>query len=596
MNVPKAVKNFSHKLSQSLQKSEIQILVACLTYLVVGVWLLQSFPIAFDEAKAFLVAKKVALGRDVGINIHGGSNSSLFYSFYSTVIQLFGADISVARTCNIIIHSISIAFFWITLKRNILQSKNAGIALTFFLFAFMLNPFTLAYTIPVNHFSLSLSFLIMSAAATIEFFFDKKASLKKMQVLCIAMAFFTTLTLYIRPHMFPLIIIPLLATVHISKRDFRLRLLSLFICTIVTLCLVLDFYLLKSIITGEQVDINVAKFLITHRLTPLINLLDVYLYDFKAARGFLQKLSSLLTYPRQLNDLPRDPLIQPISHLYIFKSFILQAIGLHVSTIFLFTFSIYGFCFWKKFQPSPEQKTFLFTVIISIPILSIPLYLLRYLESTSFSYFYQAFFLLSVGAVVILSILSNKQETKLASFTISSFFVLLCLQNILFLKPQRNLDNPFKFVFGSNSKLNSSNKYSIKALKESAQVINSFLKNDELVLLGHYAIAPYLKGKTISGLEMNIYRKFFSKKNFLALDKASTINPMGASANLIYRKLLQNQKVAVVVEDGSIHKDLINNLKEEGLYKQVLSLSYGNILVPNIPRNKDITQNKSTQL
>jgi hypothetical protein len=143
------------------------------------------------------------------------------------------------------------------------------------------------------------------------------------------------------------------------------------------------------------------------------------------------------------------------------------------------------------------------------------------------------------------------------------------------------MNNPYAFAFRGEGFTPNENKFSPYNLEVISKIANKYLKKDSLILLGHYGYVPYIKGKTIDGLEVNIYKNFFKKEHWGKDGSTNERNSLGTTAHFVFKNFLITQKVKVIISDGYVHKDLINYLLKNNLYHVAEHHNKVKILIPS---------------
>lgn len=261
-----------------------------------------------------------------------------------------------------------------------------------------------------------------------------------------------------------------------------------------------------------------------------------------------------------------DP-FSAITNPEIVSPFIRQFLGFNVGSVFMIivAFACLALLRFKLLESTKRNILLLSAACFLLTFL--PSFIARYLLTPAFTYFFQSLFFLTIIAALGVSEIKNgylaEDKCKSAQVFVDFISLIIC-QNILFIRPQNMLHNP-TYAIAKNLGY-SANTYpeSLYNLRAAAKVINEETDSGDTVLLSDFAITPYLKARHVQGTEMNLFDDFFGGSHRMFLkDINEGSSSMGVRPLYVVR-LLRDKKVAMIIDRGKYHPDLLKAMK--GIY------------------------------
>ena len=544
-------------------KSKGLLLGIFVLYAVILFLTAQHMIVDGDEAKYYTTIKEVFPGYTVGVNAHPGSAGYFFYVINGWWMSLAGVGYENGRLLNVFM-ALASSFLMCFGLRSLFRSNFIPIV---WLTAVALNPFFLSHIVPISHYALSTNFLLMAIALTL--LLINKSYLKELNVVFVValILIFLSVASNIRSHLLlawlPHSLFILYLAWNRSRSFFGISLV-VFLLTIPLLLVEVSWFIKQPLVTEVLQEHD------TEHVTTLIrqNLFRLHEIEHKV-------LPSI--------NLSR---VAGAGHALLVQTFGFAVNGQHI-----FYFMVIGIAFFFRKQITSDRKVLLYFCVVTCLCIVFPIFIVRYSQSTSYSYFFQPLQYLLVAAMVGVEVVRNKLDRPGNMFPQSALSLLLFFvmaQNFLFNRPDRFNDSPTYSIYKRYGTLPSDQPTSIYNLKKTATIFNDIITDDKYFFSTNHYLSPLLSGRIFPGTIMNVHKDFFSRHNWRWV--AST-DPTIINGKEVYRRdweeyilrpqfskngtnpayivrMIENQLLPAIIDNGSLHADILLLMNERYVIKE----------------------------
>lgn len=550
------------------------LLVFLLAGYAVFMWLTAgNLIVDVDEAKYHTTIKETIAGNIPYIDLHPGSTGFYFYYIHALWGKQFGVSYETGRTLNIAFTLAALAVVFAGLRRIFENSLVPFV----WLLAFICNPFFATHSIQIGHYALSNAFLLIALGLTLVYLAGKRAG-RRGGLFVALIAVSLSLAADIRGYLWLawgafLILFLLDARLKCNRMVQRIAtlylgasIIAISIPTIATLSIDLPKHFEKySKLFPEKYPEFVTVFVSGAEGQPT----TLELQPIRQSERRFNEIQSIWEGLKQTN------------YSYVLQSLLRQAGGFDVNgQHILYLLPLIFALIYIRDLPTDKKALFIFSCLTFLA-LTLPLFVFRYSQVTSFSYFFQGMQFLLIASLFGVEIIRKQIEKtgcQVVAAMLGAVVGTVAIQNLLFLRPSRLNDSPVYSIFKRYGEELSPHGASLYNLRKAAQVANRYINGrDDYFLTSSHAISPLLDGTPFPGTIMSIHKTSFMRKNWdlsIVGDVEHNgqvfynekwrysvlkpeFNPSGTNVSYIVNLAIKNKKFALIADNGQLHRDVL---------------------------------------
>ncbi len=522
-----------------------------------------------DEAKYYTTIKETIAGNIPSVELHPGSTGSYFYYIHGAWGKLFGVSYETGRTLNIALTLVALTVMFAGLRRTF----ESNFIPFFWLAAFISNPYFATHSVQIGHHALSNALMLITFGLILFNFSSKKVRCCGSTFVALV-AVSATIAADIRSYLWLVWGAFMLFLVLAARREGNRAVLR-----------IVATYLVASAIAASIPTLVVLSFDMPQRYERYASLSSNTYPEFAATWGRAldaDETRTIQQIERRVEE-AKDILgtLHEVDLLYALHSLLRQAGGFDVNGQHILYLIPLILALFRFGDMPPDRKTlFIFSSFMFLSM-TLPIFVFRYSQATSFSYFFQSMQFLLIASLFGVEIVS-KQIAKTGCRIVPAMLVAVvgtvAIQNLLFLRPIRLNDSPTYSIFKRYGEEPSPHGASLYNLRQAAQVANRYINGqDSYFLTSSHAISPLLDGTPFPGTIMSIHRTSFERKNWdlsIVSDVAHNgqvfankdwrysvlkpeFNPSGTNVSYIVNLAIRNKKIALIADNGQLHGDVL---------------------------------------
>jgi len=552
-------------------KSKGLLLGIFVLYAVLLLLTAQHMIVDGDEAKYYTTIKEVFPGYMAGVQAHPGSAGYFFYVINGWWMSFAGVGYENGRLLNVFMALVSGLLMCYGL-RSFFRSNIFPIV---WLTAFAVNPYFLSHIVAISHCALSTNFLLMAIALTL--LLINKSYLNELNAVFVVVLIliFVSVASNIRSHVMLAWLPHSLLILYLARNRSR----SFFGISLVVILL-----------TIPLIFLDASWFIKQPLVTEVLQEHETEVLQEDKIKIAATHINQTLFRTHELTQkvLPSIDLLRVVGAIH---ALVVQTFGFKVNGQHIFYFMVIGVALFFRKQIASDRKVLLYFCVVTCLFYVLAIFIVRYSQSTSYSYFFQPLQYLLVAAMVGVEVVRNKLYRHGNIFPQSALSLLLIFvmaQNFLFNRPDRFNDSPTYSIYKRHGTLPSDQPTSIYNLKKTATSFNDIITDDQYFFSTNHYLSPLLSGRVFPGTNMNVHKDFFSRRNWEWVSGTDTmiingkevrrrdweeyvLTPQFSSGgtNPAYIvRMIENQRLFAIVDSGLLHADILPLVNEKYVVKE----------------------------